>query len=152
MSTVATTIVKDVVQIGRIAGGASFAELFVNTDVNRPPEVKVLFYSTTGASDKQELKSTLVNAAPWVERQRVWSTGSTSVQDLFEGERSVFVTVGNSALQLDYGDIELPREHPRGTNYGLTSAAVRCEIPGSNVLEGFASDWVTVKEDLGKCR
>ena len=150
ISTSGTTISEGVTQVGRIAGGASFAELFVDMDGDCSPKLRVLFYSTTGASDDQRLKSTLVNAAPWVEKQRVWSTGSTSVADLFEGNRSRFVTTGNFALQLDYG-IPPPAQKPRGTNYGLTSAAMRCEVPNSNVLNTFATNWISIMDNLGHC-
>lgn len=153
ISTSGTTTVEGFSQVGRIAGGASFAELFVDLDLNNPPSLKVLFYSTTGADDKQALKNTLVNAAPWVERQRVWSTGSTRVKNLFEGNRIKFVTTGNLALQLDYGIQPPPLPHSLGTNYGLTSAAIRCEVPGSNALNSYAIDWSTLmdKDELGKC-
>ena len=158
ISTVGTTIDKEVIQVGRIAGGASFAELFVDLDSDSPPKLRVLFYSTTGASDNQVLKSTLVNAAPWVERQRVWSTGGTSVKDLFNGNRNRFVTAGNFAIQLDYDGISPPKDHKgKGTNYGLTSAAMRCEVPNSNVFNTYATNWVTIMDKnkdtdkLGHC-
>jgi len=150
ISTAGTKIIKGVTQVGRIAGGASFAELFVDLESGTSPSLRVLFYSSTGASDDQVLKSTLVNAAPWVERQRVWSTGSTSVADLFKGGRNRFVTARNFALELDY-DIPPPGRKPQGTNYGLTSAAMRCEVPNSNVLNSFATNWITVMDGLGHC-
>jgi hypothetical protein len=129
-------------QVGRIAKGASFAELLMKFPEDNPPEVTTLFYATTGARDwDQALRNNLVNAAPELAGKPWELTERTRTSSLWENHCVNFPDTDKVALQLDYGV-----EAGKSMNYGLSSRVVRCETQ-INVYKNYATDWQFLTTD-----
>lgn len=137
--SVTGTYLRDVMQIGRIAQGASFAELFMEfPKQEKAPVVSVLFYATTGADEHQNLENRLVNV---FQPDTEWALmGSTPTNSLWEGGRIGFPDKDRFVLRLEYAV-----NAGKSTNYGLSSRAVRCE---TNIdASSHATDWSQLGRD-----
>lgn len=146
-STFGTYMDPRIRQIGRLAQGASFAELLMNFPDDAPPEVTALFFSTSGASDcNQSLNETLVNAAPAL-ADKPWTLADRTPTSRLWTSGIRYPDRDKVALLLEYG-IPPPAT---STNYGLTSRSIRCETE-VDVMDTFATNWQSLMPNLPECK